>query len=737
MTLGRRSVAILIAAVAVLCLAPARSAGAQSSRVDKVLIVSTPRLTWELVAEAQPPNLTRLFGRSAVASMSMRTIGSRTTLGRGYATMGAGNRATVFELTAGLSFNASETFEGAKVDEVYSRRLTSEPAGSVLTLGLAESARRNEALHYNAHLGALGRALADGGKDAAVIANADVDPGVTISLDRGFHREAALTVMDREGRTAGGRVDSSLLMTDPTAPYGRRLDASAVHTAFAEAWSTNDVVLVELSDLERADHYGDVASSAARKEHKLDALARSDELVGRLVRHVDLSRTLVLVVTPAAPRTAEQLGVAAISGPGIDPGRARSAVTRRAGYITLPDVAPTVLDALGLDVPSGMSGTLITSTGGGEPSRSTFRALATDNTRARFRDEATGPVSVLFVVFQVLVYAAAAYMVRRRGRRVPVIAYLSLVVLAVPMLGFLSGLVRYDRLGLAGYIGALFAAAALLAAAALYLGRRRPLVAPGLLIGATLLLLLVDVVTGGRLQINTVFGYSPIVAGRFAGFGNLAFGLLAMTAIVTATVLWGLIPSRQVATWAVGAILTVVLIADGAPPWGADVGGVLAGVPAFLLVVALLRGWRIDWRKWAIAIVVTGVVVSGFALLDLTRPAASRTHLGRLIDNPENFNDILYRKITANIHILTSSIWTLIIPVALAFFLFLAVRPPGRLQALQRDVPGLRACFVGGLVTGLLAFAVNDSGVAIPAMMLAVLLPYITFLLTRSARIEA
>ena len=48
----------------------------------------------------------------------------------------------------------------------------------------------------------------------------------------------------------------------------------------------------------------------------------------------------------------------------------------------------------------------------------------------------------------------------------------------------------------------------------------------------------IDIVTGGWLQINTVFGYSPIVAGRFAGYGNQAFSLLAISALLVATAGW-------------------------------------------------------------------------------------------------------------------------------------------------------------------------------------------------------
>jgi hypothetical protein len=745
----RLAAALALAIVFATGVATAPAAAAKPNAIDHVLIVSAPRLTWREVAEVRPPHLLALFRRSAVASMSHRTIGPTTTLGEGYATIGAGNRATVDELTAGLAFDAADDYEGANASSVYNRRSSEEAQGDVLVLGIGPTVRRNRRLLYGAHVGELGTALRRHGRSSAVVANADTDPYSALTPSGWYHREAALAVMDREGRVAHGIVSASVQQGDgagvPTAtplvsegvdyPYSKR-QAPAVIDQVQVALASSDVVLFELSDLERADAYGDVSTPAARREAKRRALRDSDEVLGNLLGRVDLQHTLVMVVSPAAPRTAEQLGVLAISGPGVKPGLARSPTTRRAGYVTLPDVAPTVLHALDIGIPHAMTGTAIASSGGATPSLATARDLARDSELTMFRDKATGPVSVLFVVFQVLVYAAcvialaANWSPRARGA----VAYAALMVLAMPLIGFLSGLVHFDALGIGGYIAGFFGVAAVLAAAAWRLGRRRRLVAPAALIGATALMLVVDVVMGGPLQLNTVFGYSPVVAGRFAGFGNLAYGLLAMSAITLATILFALRGSSRRAVALVLGVLAVALIVDGAPFWGSDVGGVLASGPAFVVVLAILGECRIGWRRVAAAVGGTALALIGFALVDLSRPADDRTHLGRLAAHPGDLGEVVQRKLESNIHILTSSIWTLIIPVALAFLLFLALRPPGLLQALQRDVPGLRACLVGGLLAGLLGFAVNDSGVAVPAMMLAVLLPYLSFLLTTSER---
>jgi hypothetical protein len=298
-------------------------------------------------------------------------------------------------------------------------------------------------------------------------------------------------------------------------------------------------------------------------------------------------------------------------------------------------------------------------------------------------------------------------------------------------------------------------AGAALAGVALVAGRRldrrlgaaSALVAPLSLIALTLGVLLVDIAVGGPLQLNTVFGYSPTVAGRFAGYGNLAFALVAAAAIMFVSGMWSFASVRAGARaprrrpLALGVVLLVLLVvvaADGLPSMGSDVGGVLALVPAAAVLALLLAGVRLSWGRLLLIVAGTGAVLVTFALVDLSRPADSRTHLGRLaakILHADNGGvaTVLQRKLQANIGILTSSVWTWVIPIALAFLSFLLWRRPGSLKAVEERMPGLRAGLVGALVAGIVGFALNDSGIAVPAMMLAVVLPYLAFLLVRTA----
>lgn len=737
----RRAVQLfLVLAIAVVgMVTPAGAQPAEKIPARHVVIVSVPTLIWSDVTEGQPAAMMRLISSSAVASLSLRTIGARTSLAEGYLTLGAGNRATGNVSSVNVGYGRDEQVEGASAGAVFERRTHIQPDGALVQLGIVDLLRSSHRLDYGAEPGALGDALRAAGRSAAVVANSDANVLDVPEL----HREAALALMDSSGQIAGGSLSPSLSRPDQAWPFGRRASDRAVGAAFDAAFDAHDVVLVEASDLARLDRYRSVMTPEAQVRASRRALVAADRLVAHVLERVDLSQDVVMLVAPVAPSTAEHLSVFAIAGPGIEPGWARSATTRRAGYVTLPDIAPTVLGALGIDTPAPMSGTQISSDGGGPPTVADLSSLVRSDVITRFRDKAVGPVSVTFIVFQVLVYGMAVIAVTgRRHRLRPYVAGAALEVLAIPPVVFLSGLVHYDRLGLLGYCVAVFVVGSALAAGAAAVGRRHLLVAPGLLIGLNLAVLLVDVATGARLQINTPFGYSPIVAGRFAGYGNLAFALVAMSSIVIGTMIWALprlrrpeAPRIDAALVAATLLFAAVIALDGLPSFGSDVGGVLATLPAFAITIMLLAGIAVSWRRVLVIGVSTAVAISAFALLDLSRPVEKRTHLGRFAQKliEGDVGPILQRKAEANIHLLTSSVWTYVIPVALAFLAFLTWRRSGFLRELQRAVPGLRPCLVGALVAGVLGFALNDSGVAVPAMMFGILLPYLTWLLLRTA----
>jgi hypothetical protein len=294
--------------------------------------------------------------------------------------------------------------------------------------------------------------------------------------------------------------------------------------------------------------------------------------------------------------------------------------------------------------------------------------------------------------------------------------------------------------GSLAYWGVVVVLSTLLGTTAWLLGRRR-LVDP-LIISLCFVigLLTVDIVTGGRLQLNTVFGYTPTIAGRFAGFGNPAFAMFCASAIMLAALLAHRIGGRRGA-WTGTALLAAAVVIDGAPFWGADVGGVLSFVPAAGVTAWLLLGLRIRLRTAVLLGLAACAAVGLFGFADLLRPEEAQTHLGRLFSDVGTngysaFETVVVRKLEANLAVLTRSVWTLMLPVVFAFVGYLFWRAPWRLERIHQAIPEERAALAGLITAGVLGFMLNDSGIAVPGMMLGVINASLVHLVLRVDRLE-
>jgi hypothetical protein len=703
--------------------------GSTRARVKpgKVLIISAPRLTWADVQEVQPPNLDRLFARSALALMSVRVVSRSTSPGSAYLTLGAGNRARSDVPYDGQVLDQGETFDGSGAKEIYQRLTGVDPTKPILALGFPRLHAINKQEKFGTQIGLFATTMEAAGHTVSAIGNADLDPADP-------HRQAGLFAADRTGQVKSGAVDSELLVSDGSAPFGLRYDHGAVVNAFTQSWAHSSVELVELSDLERAEKSRVAMTKGQASAQYKNVLTESDELVGQLLSKIDPRRDTVIVLGPTAPLSHDQMTVFSIAGPGISPGWATSSTTRRDRYVTLTDVAPTLLDHFGLKVPDAMTDTLISTDRSSDPVASRINALAVDNNRTLVRDGSFGSIAVAWVILLIADLVMAAVCLAGFPRLSGLTTVLALIVLSLPSLAFLEGLLPIQKLSSPGFALVLYASAVVVAVAGAWFGRRRPVVAPVALIGLLWLVLAVDIVTGGNLQINTVFGYSPIVAGRFAGFGNQAFSLFAISAVILVTVAWEHLKDRfDRLRWfllAAAVFLLVSIVLDGFPGFGSDVGGVLALVPTSVVLLMTMAGKRVRVRTVGVIAAGTLAVLAAFAAIDLSRPAKERTHLGRFVAQLFNGDgvEVVQRKLETNWSVFTSSFLTWVIPVAMIYIAYLWWKPTHTLEVIRRRYPGFRLLGVAGLMLGVLSMALNDSGVSMPAVMLMMGLAYTTIL---------
>lgn len=678
------------------------AAGAQEE-CSRAVIFTLPGVTWNHVRQTQPSNLLEVISHGATASLSVRTNSSRTSYGSGFATIGAGTRMEGGTTTGG---QVGESGEGLTPD--------------VTAAGLDEIRAIAADDGYDAVPGALGEALGE----IPTIAIGNAETSVPVNLALGFERWSLLAAMDADGVVDLASTGPDLLLTTPPV----RTDEDALDEAILEALGPEcSLAVIDQGDLIRTELTAG-PDGPAPELHR-EALQAADRALGTVTSALDQD-DLLLVVSPTSPLHGPvRFGIAVARGPGFPAGDLlSSASTRREGVVTLPDIAPTVLDHMGMPRHPAMLGRPFFSV---PTDRDRIDMAVEDDREAVFVDAVRAPVTTAFVVVQVAIYLAIAWILRRRQRGTGThgsrwLEAAALAVVAFPMCTYLAGLVSQHALGTWGFVALLLALD--LAAVALTFVLEHPLDRLLALTGATCAVLVIDVVTGAALQVNTVFSYSPLVAGRFAGFGNTAFSVLGAAAIITGSLLVQRARGSRSSLMAAAGLFIVAIVVDGAPMWGSDVGGVLAFVPAFGITLLLLAGRRPTWKAIGISVVVTLAVVGMFLALDLARPPDERTHLARLFEDVRSrgggaFGDTIGRKISTNLRVFTSTIWTYFVPPALAFIAWLLLRPKNRWEELARRYPTLRAGLIGGLVLCVLGFAVNDSGIVVPAMVLSYLVP--------------
>jgi hypothetical protein len=323
------------------------------------------------------------------------------------------------------------------------------------------------------------------------------------------------------------------------------------------------------------------------------------------------------------------------------------------------------------------------------------------------------------------------------------------VAAAVPAATFLANLLPWWRfpVPMPAIVVSVALFVALIAAVALLGPWSRRLMGPlAVVSAATLLVLALDVMTGSRLQISSLMGLQPVVGGRFYGMGNVTFALFATSALLLCIAVadhYVRAGRPRVAAASVLVIGGAAVVVDGAPFWGADGGGPPALLPGLAYLVLAILGVRMTWRR---GLLIAGVTVALFLLvgfLDWLRPSDSRSHLGRFIQAILDGGalDIVQRKLEQNLAILFGSILTILVPIALAFVIYILARPTSwGSQALQRSyerAPVLRPGLIALLITLTIGFAINDSGVAIPANGAFIAVPLIIAVSVRALEDEA
>jgi hypothetical protein len=480
----------------------------------------------------------------------------------------------------------------------------------------------------------------------------------------------------------------------------RRAGISA--TAITQANTSAALTLVDRSGVVERVIPGGGGLAVAAEVEAGTGLVVAEMSLGALPLVLDaVDGTCTVVASASMPRGRRSLGAFAASPEcGLGNERLVSASTRQPDYVVLADLLPTTLRLLGIGGDPDDEGSAIRPVAG----RRTVDELVDRSERARVASRSS-------VYFTALAVGAAllglfASVMRERWRR-----RWGACLLALPGAIVLIQLVPWWRWGALAGVPLAVGTALVIGGAADALAGRRPRLVVALLASGTAVMLGIDAATGGRLELDSGVANNAIGAGRFAGMGNVPYGFFVAACLLTAGIAlerWGrrAVPPLVVA-------LGAAVVVDGAPTLGADVGGVLAAVPAYAL---LLTAWRRRLPLMRLAMIgASGVVVlAAFAAFDVSRPEGSRTHLGRTLTNGE-LGDTIIRRELAALQSFQRSTWCVVLLVALVGLAVMWDQLP-RTRPLQITLAAIG-------VAALLGTFVNDSGVAVAGGMATVAWP--------------
>ena len=701
----------------------------------KVLVIGIPGVNWEDIENSGSPELLALASKGGRANVSVRVTNQAA---EGYATLGAGQRVQT-DPSAGWAFDALEKVENGSAAQMFRRRTGQFPRGLVVIPTIDQLIERNSGRAFDATPGLLGEAIKRLGGRTAVIGNADPTLGALpavlpnpaqmlaeIPPDTRIHRDAALAATRRDGTVAIGAVGRDMLEAEPSAPYGVATSVDAVTAKFRTAWALAELVVVETGDTARADAYSLGLPEEERTAMRATALRRAGVLVGALLSEVDLESTLIVVIaptTPGGPQLRGQLRPVILAGPSIPNGLLTSTSTRRPGLIWMPDLTTEIAIFLGIAE---------TRFGAGRPvslaSPTRQATLADANLRALVHDRLRTPISAVIILMQLLMYIVALMRLRKGPLRGWMI-FLLLAALAFPLGSFMSRAWIWHG-GVGAGAGGVVAVTLLIALIASKAGRRNHLGAANLIVGATLAFFVLDMVAGAPMQLDSIFGYTSVAAGRFYGLGNLGFALMAAASLLVAgAIAASNQPFGTRSRFVALAVLGVTILAVGHPRLGNDVGGTLTLIPAAIVFAAsvFVKG-RFPRKLIPVAAAVALGTVLIFGLIDLARPEGQRSHLGDFLANlaadPISAWLVIKRKVGLAAGIATGTYWGLAVPGALIASYMLYRMAGSRTRSLFQD-RGLGAGLRGLVVAGIVGSLVNDSGVAIAGMMLALATPWL------------
>ncbi|GIE90839.1 hypothetical protein [Actinoplanes regularis] len=490
---------------------------------------------------------------------------------------------------------------------------------------------------------------------------------------------------------------------------------------------------------------GTVSGTGVQRQ---EAAAAADANLARVLA-ARPERSLLLIAGVADTDSTSRLHVAIAEGHGWEGGWLTSAGTGRQGYLQLIDLAPTVLAVLGKAAPEKLFAGYAATVSPGRPDDPAAAMQGRNNADQRAIAQ-HGVASIFFTVLavvQVLLFAALVPVLMRARRHAGPVApplppprlvaaleaALIAVALAIPA-ALIADVAPWWNADHPAWMfgGATFVLMALGMLAVRLAPRYRMTLWPmGASAALSAIVIVVDLLSGARLQLNGVAGYAATHGIRYAGLGSVGLGVFIAGLLLAAGCLaqWVGRTWRPVVMVLFGG-LGVVMV--GSPYLGADPVGAIAVTAGVCVAAAMSSGGWLTFPRIAWATVGAIAVTVSFAALDLHRTTLEQGTLGRFLSalGSGTAGPAMQRAAAANGQALLDSPLTLLALAGALMLAFGQFSPWGGLNRVYGLHPAIRAAIAGTVVASVTAgvFGGTALGVAGAAAATAVPIAVLTAL---------
>ncbi|HWP98478.1 MAG TPA: hypothetical protein VN426_16670 [Syntrophomonadaceae bacterium] len=718
---NRKLLSSIILILILLSICPA-SAGAQNQAAEnrKVLILVMDYIDINDLQQARTPNLNLLLEQSGLGLMNIRA--KNRDAASSYMSMVAGSRVAALPGSE-WSFNSSETVQ--KLPDVYTSATAGPSAGQLYTLFTGSPAPLQGVVNLNSEptrqyaasfsppyqIGQLGKWARENALQVGVLGNADIMNSVD--------RDIAILAMDEKGIVPRGNVGQDILEKDPGSLGGLRNNQSAFLLAFADLWRQSAVLLVDLGDSSRVERSRENCSQAMLNQHRIQAIENNDRILGEIVKQVDLSSTLLLILTPNTNQDmllAGNFGLTPVIArfPDGMRGLLTSPTTRRAGLVTNLDLLPTIQTYFSPSPAKGgmhIVGDSHSSLASISDQLSLFLRLRQSRDPLHF--------TFMFLLATLLITGYLFYILKKKHLRILLQVLLSaslstpLVFLFLSQTGYRSIISSIAlTLFLSLVVGVVFTSAI-----------KKTTVRIGLLSAVTSVILIVDGFRGAPLMLLSPLGSDAIAGGRFYGIGNDYMGIILGSTLMAVMLGLNRMKMSAIGKMIVGLVpLTAAALVVGNPQYGANMGGLVTALAVIALFLVQFSGHRVGLKNYLVILFLAFLGTFAIALLD-ARLSATPSHAGKAISGFSNSGfALVWGMLQTKIGILTGTVahsaWSLILAGGILVWLLSrstlnALSPQMREKAVEM-VQGFTILSLGSLTV----FLVNDTGVIAAAFML-------------------